>query len=69
METFSFRWQDAMTFKDWLMTSVLILVACGLWLWVLNEYQKPIIDEDWVSARITQAPEPSRINPTTTIPD
>jgi hypothetical protein len=66
MKTFAFRWQDAMTVKDWAMLAILIVVSGGLWLWVLSEYQKPFVNPDWVSSHVntqTETTPTSQANP------
>jgi len=38
---------DVVTKADWIKISVLLVISVICWTWVWNEYQKPIIPEDW----------------------
>jgi hypothetical protein len=60
MQNFSIRWQDAMTMKDWLMMGILVVVSAGLWMWVMSEYNKPIVDPEWVSSHVSATEPQSR---------
>lgn len=43
--TMTIKFNDIVSKADWIKISILIIISAGCWIWVWQEYQKPILPE------------------------
>lgn len=41
------KFKDVVSKTDWTKITILLVISIGCWIWVWNEYQKPIIPPEW----------------------
>jgi len=50
----SVKFTDVFSKTDWIKITILVVVATICWIWVWQEYQKPVIPPEWEEELLAQ---------------